>query len=159
MEIKEIEFEKLRFAYVTVKAFIESETYEKVESLETKIEADLGLSGDDNAELLEKFVEKFELDYKEFDYKKHFYSESELFDSTSAFLTLLSLSVWLPLKTIELLTFNKLKIEKPTLRVLPNRIVSDLTFRDLITWFLEKEYKSNDVIKYVIKDFEKNASC
>ena len=159
MEIREIEFEKLKHAYLTVRAFIDSESYDKVKSLKTKIENDLGLSGDDNYELLEKFVEKFELDHKDFDYKKHFYTEAELFDSTSSVLTLLCLSVWLPLKTIELLTFNKLKIEKPPLRVLPNRKVSDLTFRDLLTWYLEKEFKPNGEVKYVLLNSPKNASC
>ena len=159
MEIREIEFEKLRFAYLTVKAFVESESRDKIKSLETKIVADLGISGDDNSELLSKFVEKFELDYQNFDYEKHFYTESELFDSSAAFLTLLCLSVWLPLRTIELLTFNKLKIDKPPLRILPNRNVSDLTFKDLLTWYLEKEYKPSSEVKYVIINTQKNANC
>src|ERR1700749_5082413 len=107
---RQIEFDKLRHAYVTVKSFIESESYEKVKSLNTKIEEDLGLSGDDNLDLLKKFVKKFELDYKDFDYSKHFLSEGELYGSEAALTNLLALSIWLPLKTIELLTFNKIKI-------------------------------------------------
>jgi hypothetical protein len=151
METRQIEFEKLRHAYVTVKHFLESEGYEKVTSLDNKVEADLGLSGDDNSELLDKFVTKFELDHKNFDYDKHFYSEGELFGSGAAIVNLLTLSVWLPLKTIELLTFNKVDLDKPKFPVTPDREVSDLTFKDLLTWYIEKEYIPSDKIKYEIK--------
>lgn len=150
MEIKQIEFSKLRHAYVVVKDFIESESLEKVNSLSTKIEADLKLSGDDNYELLEKFIKKFELDHKDFDYSKHFYSEAELYGSGAALVNLLSLSVWLPLKTIELMTFNKVKISKPGFYK-PERDVTDLTFRDLLVWYIEKEYKLQGTIQYEIK--------
>jgi hypothetical protein len=150
VEIKEVEFSKLRHAYLTVKAFLESESYEKVKSLDTKVVADLGMSGDDNYDLLEKFVTKFELDHKDFDYNKHFYSEGELFGSDAAFINLLRLSVWLPLKTIELLTFNKIKLDKPS-SYTPPRQVSDMTFKDLLTWYIEKDYKPSADIKYKIK--------
>ncbi len=153
METRQIEFAKLRLAYITVKSFIDKEAdgYNELKSLDTKIEADIGLSGDDNLELLEKFVKKFELDYKNFEYDKHFYSEGELFGSDAALINLLNLSVWLPLKTIELLTFNKIKINKPQLPTTPNRQVLDLTFKDMLTWYIEKEFKPSDKIKYVIK--------
>lgn len=153
METRQIEFAKLRHAYVTVKSFIDKEAdgYNELKSLDTKINADIGLAGDDNLELLEKFVEKFELDYKNFEYNKHFYSEGELFGSGAAMGNLLTLSVWLPLKTIELLTFNKVKIDKPQFPGTPNREVTDLTFKDMLTWYIEKEFKTSDKIKYEIK--------
>jgi hypothetical protein len=151
METKEIEFAKLRHAYITIKHFLETEGYEKVTSLDNKVEADLGLSGDDNYELLEKFVTKFELDHKSFDYDKHFYSEDEIFGVGRAVVNLLTLSVWLPLKTIELLTFNKIDLDKPKFPVTPDREVSDLTFKDLLTWYIEKEYVASDKIKYQVK--------
>lgn len=150
METKEIEFSKLRLAYIVVKSFIESESLEKIKNLNTKIEKDLYLSGDDNYELLVKFVEKFELDHSKFDYSKHFLSEGELFDATAAFVNLLTLSVWLPLKTIELLTFNKIKLEKPNFGE-PEKKLLDLSFKDLITWYIEKEYKLSADIIYKIK--------
>lgn len=150
METKEIEFSKLRHAYIVVKNFIESESFEKIKNLNTKLEEDLYLSGDDNYELLVKFVEKFELDYENFDYSKHFLSEGELFNSTTAFLNLLNLSIWLPLKTIELLTFNKIKLEKPNFGE-PEKKLLDLSFKDLITWYIEKEYKLSSEIIYKIK--------
>jgi hypothetical protein len=150
MEIKEVEFSKLRHAYITVKTFLESETYEKVRSLDTKLVADMAVSGDDNYDLLEKFVRQFELDNKGFEYDKHFHTEGELFGSDAAFINLLRLSVWLPLRTIELLTFNKMKLDKPTVYT-PTRQVSDLTFKDLLTWYIEKSYKPSSELKYKIK--------
>ena len=99
---KEIEFNKLRLAYSAVKCFLEKESFEEVKSLNTKVSKDLRMDGDDNYEMLEKFIEKFELDHKGFEYDKHFYSEGELFSSSAALANLLTLSVWLPLKTLEL---------------------------------------------------------
>ncbi len=150
METKKIEFEKLRYAYITIKHFLETETYEKINSLNDKIEKDLALSGDDNLELLEKFVKKFELDHKGFNYSKYFLSEGELFDPGAVIVNLLAVSVWLPLKTIELLTLNKINLDKPKLPIRPDRHVLDLTFKDLITWYLEKEFKTSAEIKYEI---------
>jgi hypothetical protein len=149
MEVKEIEFAKLRHAYITVKSFIEAESYEKIKSLDTKVEKDLGLSGDDNYELLEKFLEKYELDYGDFNYSEHFLSEAELFNSESALLSLFTLSVWLPLKTIELITLNKLKLDKPDFHSHPEK--ADLSFKDLVTWYVEGEFKTSGNIKYIIK--------
>lgn len=150
MEIKEIEFSKLRHAYLVVKNFIESESHEKLKNLNTKIEEDLYFSGDDNYELLIQFIEKFELDYSNFDYSKHFFSECELFDSTAALVNLLTLSVWLPLKAIELLTFNTIQLEKPNFGE-PVEKRLDLSFKDLITWYIEKEYQLSSGIVYRIK--------
>lgn len=156
METRQIEFEKLRHADVTVKAFLEAESFEEITSIKTKICADLGLSGDDNYDMLEKFVTKFELDHKDFDYNKHFYSEGELFGSGAAIANMLMLSIWLPLKTIELLTFNKIKLDKPEFPIKPEiREVTDLTFKDMLTWYIEKEFKTSDNLKYIIK---KNSS-
>ena len=150
METRQIEFEKLRHAYVTVKHFLETESYEKVTSLNNKVVADLGLSGDDNYDLLEKFVTKFELNHQNFDYNKHFYSEGELYGS-SGLTNALKLSVWLLLKAIELLTFNKLQFNKPDFTP-QDREVSDLTFKDLLTWYIEKEFIPSGEITYELKN-------
>jgi hypothetical protein len=149
-QVKQVEFAKLRFAYVTVKNFIEDEAFDEVTSLRTKIAADLGMSGDDNYDFLIKFVKKFELDHKDFIYEKHFYTEMELYDSTAALINLLSLSIWIPLKTLELLTLNKIHIPKPGFYK-PPRKVTDMTFKDLLTWYIEGKYVSADEIKYEIK--------
>ena len=145
-----VEFEKLKLAYITVKNFLEKEAGENVESLKTKIAEDLSFYGDDNYYLLTKFVEKFELEHSDFNYDKHFHSESEIADSSIALYNLLILSVWLPLKTIELLTLNNLKINKPSFYK-PSRKVTDMTFKDLLTWYIERKYTDSE-IKYVLKN-------
>lgn len=149
-QIKEIEFNKLRFAYLTVKQFLEDESGERVDSVNTKIAEDLSMLGDDNLELLEHFVEKFELEHQGFEYERHFYSEAELFDSSAALYNLLTLSVWLPMRTVELLTLNKIKLNKPSFYK-PERSVNDMTFKDLLTWYLEGTYTTSEQVKYSIK--------
>ena len=57
-EIKQIEFDKLRFAYETVKRFLEDQSGDTVDSLKTKIAGDLGMTGDDNYYMLAEFVKK-----------------------------------------------------------------------------------------------------
>ena len=148
-EEKQIEFAKLRLAYITVKKFLESQAAEKVNSLNTKVADDLGLFGDDNYDMLEKFIEQFDIDFAGFEYDKHFHSEGEIADPLNVLLNLLTLSIWLPLKTIELLTLNKLKIDKPSFHG-PTREVSDMTFKDLIASYIEGKYTKSESIKYVI---------
>ena len=149
-EIKQIAFNKLRFAYETVKRFLEAQSGDDVDSLKTKIADDLGMAGDDNYFMLTEFVKKFELNHDGFDYDKHFYSEMELYDSTAALINLLSLSIMLPLKAIELLTLNKVHIPKPGF-YRPSRKVTDMTFKDLLTWYLEGRYTLANDVKYQIK--------
>ena len=148
-EEKLVEFTKLKLAYITVKNFLEKEAGESVDSLKIKIVKDLWMSGDDNYFMLTKFVNKFELNHDDFNYDEHFHSEGEIADPTLALFNLLTLSVWLPLKTIELLTFNNLKIKKPSFHK-PERKVTDMTFKDLLTWYIEGKYISSEKIKYVI---------
>lgn len=153
MEVKEIEFEKLRHAYIIVKQFLETEGYIEVKSLDAMLAGNLGLTGDDAFELLVKFVTKFELDHKNFDFDKHFLGEGELFEAN--LLKLLALSVWLPFKTIELITFNKVKFDKSNFQIKPER--KDLTFKELIIWYVEKEFKPLESVKYKIKYTNVNA--
>lgn len=150
MEIKHIEFKELRLAYSTVKQFIKRESPKGVKQLDNKLVEDLRLAGGDNDQFLSKFVTKFELGTNGFDYKLHFHTETELYDSSAAFLNLLSFFVWLPLKTIELLSFRKVRFNCPDL-VTPDRKVKDLSFRDMVTWYIEKEYRLGSEIRYVLK--------
>ncbi len=148
MEEKEIEFDKLRLAYMAVKGFLEDYSFEKVNNLNTKVEEDLFLSGDDNLEMLESFVEKFKLEYGGFDYLKHFHSEYEITEPSLFFANLMSLPIWIPMKAIELVFLNKLELPKPKF-IGPDREVLDLTFRQLICWYLEGSYPGKK-IKYKI---------
>ena len=154
-EEKLVEFAKLKLAYITVKSFLEKESIENVTSLKVKIAEDLIMLGDDNYYMLEKFVEKFELNHDDFEYDNYFHSEGEIADPTIALFNLLTLSVWLPLKTIELLTLNNLKIKKPSFHK-PERKVVDMTFKDLLTWYIEGKFKTSEQIKYVIKPAHSN---
>ncbi|GAB5416071.1 MAG: hypothetical protein Crog4KO_13440 [Crocinitomicaceae bacterium] len=155
-ETKNIEFSKLRIAYVTVKKFLENEAQEEIGSLNTKVVEDLSLSGDDNLEMLERFIKKFELDHQEFKYDDHFHSEGELFGSGAALHNLIVLSIWLPIKTIELLAFKKIELEKPEF-FKPDRAVTDMTFRDLITWYVEGQYSNDKNIIYKLETPHNNA--
>jgi hypothetical protein len=159
VQVSEIEFSKLRHAYVVVKHFLENASGQEVKNLDAQVENDLDLFGDENLFLLEEFVTRFELDYANFDYRKHFYSEGEVIGGDvllgALVVNLLAISVWLPLKTIELLTLNKIDLEKPKIPVQRElRKVSDLTFKEMIVWYIEKNYQSKDSIIYKIK-----ASC
>lgn len=148
---KQVEFSQLRHAYTTVKQWVEAEATCLIPSLHTAIAKDLGLYGDDNHELVVKFVDQFKLDYQAFDYEKHFQTEGELFGSSASFFTLLSLVVWLLVKVVELLTLNKLKFKTTDLGW-PERDVTDLTLKDLITWYIEGEYANGNDVRYVVKD-------
>ena len=64
------DYKSLKLAYVEVKTFIEEAVGTEVNSLQTKIDEDLGCAGDDNYELIVKFVEKYNLDYTGFNYSK-----------------------------------------------------------------------------------------
>lgn len=135
-----IDFATLRQAYNAVKAFIEEETFEKVDSLKTKIEDDLGCSGDNNWDLLQKFVTSYKFDTTGFDYSKHFMSEAELFDSSAAFLSLVGLPIFLIVWTIKILSFGNLDWTKRQLFPDWQRNTLDLTFGDMLTWYLTGKY-------------------
>jgi hypothetical protein len=134
------DFKTLRQAYCEVKSFIETETLDNVSSLNTKIEYDLGCAGDDNLELLEKFVSIYQLDTIGFDYSTHFLSEGELFGSVSAFLTLLGLPVFISTWLLKIITFNKVDWTHKQVFPILNRETSDMTFGDLLTWYLTGKY-------------------
>ena len=134
------DFKTLRLAYLEVKAFVENELGDEVLSLNTKIEDDLGCAGDDNWELLEKFVTKYRLDTTGFDYSKHFLSEGELFGSGAALWTLLGLPIMLIVWLIKILTLNK--IDWTQKQIFPDwdRKTIDMTFGDMLTWYLTGKY-------------------
>lgn len=130
-----VSFSEMRKAYIEVKSFIEEETWDKVKSLSTTIEGDLGLYGDDNYFMLIKFLDKFSLNDSGFKYDEYFCSENEIFGTGSMFLHLL-LS---PLYIIKTISFGKINLLPP-----PgywDRETSDLTFGDMLAWYLTKEFK------------------
>jgi hypothetical protein len=130
-----VSFSTLRKAYHEVKSFLEGEIEDKVKSLSTTIDNDLGCSGDDNYELLVKFIEKYNLNHEDFDYDVHFLSEGELFDSGTALLHI----IMFPLYAIRLISFGKINLLPP--KGYWQRKTSDLTFGDMLTWYLAKDFK------------------
>ena len=127
----QIDFRTLRQAYLEVKVFLEKETGDEVLSLKTRIENDLGCKGDDNYEMLEKFVIQYNLNTTGFVYTKHFLSEGELYGSGTVLLKFLLL----PIVIVDL--FLKL-FRGAGKSIVPNihRQTADLTFGDMLTWYL-----------------------
>jgi hypothetical protein len=132
-----VDFKSLRQAYIEVKTFIEYEVGSEVSSLNTKIEDDLGCAGDDNYDLLDKFVSKYKLDYTDFDYSKHFLSEGEI---TNPLLTFLALPIFIIILIICILTFGKISLSKVKLISSWQRQTLDMTFGDMLTWYLAGKY-------------------
>jgi len=153
-ELRQISFSQLRLAYQTVKCFIENESVDKVKSLDTKIAEDLGLYGDDNWEFLEKFVTTYNLDPTGFEYDKHFESEGELFGSGAALVTLISIVLYIPFKIIEFLSFRTIDFDKIFKNGLfgQRRQTLDLSFRDMLTWYIEGQYKLGTQVRYELKN-------
>lgn len=129
------DFATLRKAYLEIKTFLEEESCENVKSLSTTIENDLGLAGDDNYLLLIKFTDKYNLGHEGLDYDAHFLSEGELFDLGTFFLNLLLL----PLYIIKLISLGKINILPPPGYL--QRETTDLTFGDMVAWYLVKEFR------------------
>ncbi|RYD80124.1 MAG: DUF1493 family protein [Sphingobacteriales bacterium] len=117
--------------------------------MQTKIENDLGLAGDDNLELLELFVKKYQLDARGFDYSKHFLSEGELFNSGATLWALLSIPLFLLFWTIKFLTFGKLDLMKFKFWPDEDHYKADLTFGDMLTWYLTGKYKLRNEVKFI----------
>jgi hypothetical protein len=134
------DFKTLRQAYIEVKTFIENELGNKGFSLNARIEHDLGCAGDDNYELLEKFVTKYKLDITGFEYSKHFLSEGELFGSDAALWTLLGLPIIIILWLIKIFTFGKLDWTQKQIFPDIHRETSDMTFGDMLTWYITGKY-------------------
>ena len=57
-------------------------------SKETLIENDLGVTGDEATELIQKFSKKFNVNINEFKYEKYFYPEPSLFNTLHSILPL-----------------------------------------------------------------------
>lgn len=112
---------------------MEAEAWDnEIVSLKTTIEGDLGMAGNDNLELLEKFVKKYNLDVSSFDYDKHFLSEVELFNGKAFWLSIILIPVWI----VEKLSFGRLKIYPRKLFDRFYRPTTDLTMREMVNWYL-----------------------
>ena len=146
------DFKTLRKAYIEVKSFIECETGDEVSSLNIRIDADLGCVGDDNWELINKFVTKYNLDSSGFKYSEHFLSEGELFNSLTALLTLITLPLSFLIWLVKLISFGRLDLNKRQLTPDVNRKTIDMTFGDMLTWYITGHYNLRKNIQLKIKN-------
>jgi hypothetical protein len=145
------DFKTLRAAYIEVKKFITTEVGVKNFSLKTTIESDLGCAGDDNFELLEKFVIKYNLDFTGFEYSKHFLSEGELMQIGYIPIGILSMFIYLIAIIAKTITFNKIDFTKFQLLSNRYRQTLDMTFGDMLMWYLTGKYTLRNEIKIRLK--------
>lgn len=145
METKHIPFKELRKAYREVKLFLESQTYSNISSLNFKIQADGAIAGDDILEMIHLFSIKYELDFKEFSFEKHFNTEAEVIVNP------IKTCVWIIITKFTVLLgylFNK-KFDSTTSPKF-YRETKDLTFGDLLTSYIEKKFVYRNEISYLI---------
>lgn len=150
VQYKTISFAQLREAHQKVKCFLEDESFDKVNSLHTKISNDLRLAGDDIEDLLVKFVQENQLKWGDFEFDAHFYGEGELFAPSVAMGNFIRWIINLPILFIGLITLKRASI--PTIPYVDlGRTVTDLTFRQMLTWYIEKDFTGIDNIRYKLK--------
>jgi hypothetical protein len=76
METVEITFKELRTISTGVIDFMEKEYWwESEKGFKTTIEEDLGITGDDGAELMDKFSHQFKINLTNFKFDNHFHPE------------------------------------------------------------------------------------
>ena len=141
-----IQFKDIKIAYLEIKDFIEKETGDKVVSLNTRIDADLGCAGDDNYDLIDKFVTKYSLDYSEFNYSKHFLSETEVAPGPFFPLILIILIISFIIRVV---TFGKVNLSELQLFSFQRKTL-DLTFGDMLTWYISGAYNLRGDVKYLL---------
>jgi hypothetical protein len=149
MHIRNLPYAELKNAYQTVKQFAEEQTGGEINSVQGDIEEQLGIAGDDTEELIIKFIKRFDLNATEFEIDKHFYSEGELFGSGPSIANIIILIIKVSLWIIELISFEQIKHDhKPEWYRPSNRKVIGLTFKQMLTWYLEKDFKKADSTSY-----------
>jgi hypothetical protein len=142
MHTRNIPYVELKNAYQTVKRFAEEQTGGEINSLQGDIEEQLGIAGDDTKELLIKFIKRFDLNAEGFEIDKHFYSEGELFGSGPALANLVILIIKVSMWLIEVLSFKQIKFNnKPEWYRPSDRELIGLTFKQMLTWYMEKDFK------------------
>jgi len=125
-----ISFINLKQNYLEVQQFLQKESGEKNIYSKSKVANDLSLWGDDNYDMLEDFITKYNLDFSDFKYDKHFESEGEL-----------TISIWSILSVLLLPLF----ITKGILSYLLNFLSNKYSYKiDKFNFFL-KEYKSDKI--------------
>lgn len=154
--IIKISFKNLKQNYLEVQQFLQKESGEKNIYNKSKVANDLSLWGDDNFDILEKFITKYKVDFSSFNYNDYFESEGELFCFYSSIYTILFLPLYI-LKFILHLFF------KPFSKKYSDKINSfnfflkecksdkiDLTMGDLITSKIQGKFHLRENVKFVL---------
>lgn len=154
--IIKISFKNLKQNYLEVQQFLQKESGEKNIYNKSKVANDLSLWGDDNFDILEKFITKYKVDFSSFNYNDYFESEGELFCFYSSIYTILFLPLYI-LKFILHLFF------KPFSKKYSDKINSfnfflkecksdkiDLTMGDLITSKILGKFHLRENVKFVL---------
>jgi hypothetical protein len=146
------DFTTLRFAYKEVKSFVETELSVKNISLSTKVENDLGCTGDDAWDLLEKFVVKYELNSSGFEFQKFFETEAEITSPLSSLITVVSILFIIFFYLIKLVTFGKFDLNNKLLFANSESDKPALTLGDMLVWYLTKEFSLRNDYCIVLKN-------
>lgn len=142
------DYNELKQAYLEVKGFLESEVGDKVSSLRTQIGNDLGFDGDDSWELLEKFINKYNLETAGFDFSQHFLFEGEISNSETAFLQIVSFPIIVLCWLTKLLSSGRLDLTKGYKFPDIYRDTLDMSFGDLLTWYLTGKYSLRKDVRF-----------
>jgi len=149
-------FKDLKQNYIEMQQFLEDKSGEKNIYNKSKVANDLSLWGDDNYDMLENYITKYNIDFSDFKYAEHFKSEGELFSSASVFLTILLIPLYF-IKIILSLIFKPLsKSHSKTVNDFnffikehkSNKI--DLTMGDLITSKIQGKFSLRENVKFVL---------
>lgn len=133
----EFSYKEIKESYLEIKSFLERGTNEKI-ILSTKIAENLDFWGDDNLFLLEEYIEKYKINFDNFDYSHHFENELEIIDIRRFIVEI----IFLPFSILILLfnyLFPKQRIE-PTIPFFRGEEKADLTFGDLVASKLKGEF-------------------
>ena len=155
-QILYVDFSTLRKSYIEVKNFLEKKSLEKVDNSDILIELDLGFCGDDAFILIAEFVEKYNLNFSEFDFLEHLLSEGELMKVTQVLLNMFFLPLfflfWLIKEfTFDLINLNKYLIKIVKLFSINQRKTLDMSFGDLLASHINKKYTLRNSTKFVLK--------
>lgn len=151
-----ISFKNLKQNYLEVQQFLQKESGEKKIYNKSKVANDLSLWGDDNYDMLEVFIKKYNLDFSTFNYDEHFESEGELFSSATVLLTILLIPLYF-IKLILFLIFKPFskshskKINDFNFFIRRNQHKKkDLTMGDLITSKIQGKFSLREDIRFVL---------
>jgi hypothetical protein len=146
----EIKFSQAKASYLEVKRFLEKETGGKITSIDRDIEEDLQIAGDDTYELMDKFIQKYNLGAEGFDAYEHFHCEGELFNS-GIIGQILSLPIVLVFFLIKLITFGRIDLTDWRPAPVSGREPKGMKFGDLVTWHLLGTFKLRSEVRFVLQ--------